>query len=59
LICATTNSDLLQQAKAYGINLSATLQKRLEALIREMKEKEWLEENQATVFASTERSDSA
>ena len=43
------NSDLLRQAKAYGINLSATLEASLEALIRKEKEKRWLEETQDAV----------
>ncbi len=43
------NSDLLRQAKAYGINLSATLEASLESLIRKEKEKRWLEETQDAV----------
>ena len=43
------NSDLLRQAKEYGINLSATLEASLEALIRKEKEKRWLEETQDAV----------
>ncbi len=43
------NSDLLRQAKAYGINLSATLEASLEALIRKEKEKQWLEETRDAV----------
>jgi antitoxin CcdA len=43
------NSDLLRQAKALGINLSATLEKRLEELIRREKEKRWLEETAEAV----------
>ena len=49
------NSDLLQEARAYGINLSATLERRLEEMIREMKEKEWLEENKEAIDAYNER----
>ena len=49
------NIDLLRQAKAYGINLSATLEKSLEALIREEKEKRWLEENREAIDAYNER----
>ena len=43
------NSDLLRQAKEYGINLSATLEANLETLIRKEKEKRWLEETQEVV----------
>ena len=49
------NSDLLRQAKAYGINLSATLEKSLEALIRKKKEKRWLEENKEAIEAYNDR----
>jgi len=43
------NSDLLRQAKEYGINLSATLEQSLEALVRKKKEKQWLEETAEAV----------
>ena len=43
------NSDLLRQAKAYGINLSAAFEKHLETLIRKEKEKQWLEETEEAV----------
>jgi len=43
------NSDLLRQAKAYGINLSAAFEQHLETLIRKEKEKQWLEETQEAV----------
>ncbi len=49
------NSDLLRQAKAYGINLSATLEASLEALIRKEKEKRWLEENRDAIEAYNEK----
>jgi antitoxin CcdA len=40
------NSDLLQQAKALKINLSATLEQELVHLIRQKQRAQWLEENQ-------------
>jgi len=43
------NSDLLRQAKALGINLSATLENRLEELIRSKKEEQWLNETAEAV----------
>jgi len=49
------NSDLLRQAKEYGINLSATLEASLEALIRKEKEKRWLEENREAIKAYNEQ----
>ena len=49
------NSDLLRQAKAYGINLSATFEKSLEVLIRKEKEKRWLEENKEAIEAYNDR----
>ena len=49
------NSDLLRQAKEYGINLSATLEANLETLIRKEKEKRWLEENREAIEAYNER----
>ena len=49
------NSDLLRQAKEYGINLSATLEASLEALIRKEKEKRWLEENREAIEAYNEQ----
>lgn len=39
------NSDLLQQAKALKINLSATLEQELIHLIRQKQRARWLEEN--------------
>ena len=49
------NSDLLRQAKAYGINLSAAFEKHLETLIRKEKEKRWLEENREAIEAYNEQ----
>ncbi len=49
------NSDLLRQAKEYGINLSAALEKSLEEMVRKEKEKRWLEENKEAIEAYNER----
>ena len=43
------NSDLLQQAKEYHVNLSQTLELRLAEILREQKQREWLEENQEAI----------
>jgi len=43
------NSDLVRQAKAYRINLSAMLEERLKEEIRKRKEQEWLEENREAI----------
>jgi len=39
------NSDLLQQAKALEINLSATLEREHAHLIRQRRRAQWLEKN--------------
>ncbi len=41
----TINAQLLQEARRLKINLSATLERALEAEVREAKRKEWLENN--------------
>lgn len=41
----TVNSELLTQARALDINLSAVLETALEALIRSRLEEQWREEN--------------
>ncbi len=41
----SVNSDLLQQAKALEINLSATLEHELAHLIRQKRRAQWLKEN--------------
>lgn len=40
------NSDLLEKAKQNNINLSATLEKSLEAILLEKEKIKWEEENQ-------------
>ncbi|MFO6300522.1 type II toxin-antitoxin system CcdA family antitoxin [Rahnella selenatireducens] len=42
----TLSADLLEQAKAFGINLSATFDKALGEAVKEKKRKLFLEENQ-------------
>jgi antitoxin CcdA len=43
------NSDLLQQARALKINLSATLEDGLAQLIREKRRVQWLDENRSAL----------
>jgi antitoxin CcdA len=43
--------DLLEEARALGINLSRTLEIALEAEVKKAKEKQWLEENRAAIEA--------
>jgi antitoxin CcdA len=43
------NSDLLQQAKAMKINLSAALEREVIHLIRRKQRLQWLEENQGAL----------
>jgi antitoxin CcdA len=47
----SVNSDLLEQAKAFNINLSRTLEQGLEEQIRAEKRKRWLEENREAIEA--------
>lgn len=48
------NSDLLRQAKAFDINLSATLEAALKVKLKELQTQQWLEENQASISAYNE-----
>lgn len=43
------NSDLLRQAKAFDINLSATLEAALSTKVKELQAQQWLEENRASI----------
>jgi len=43
------NSDLLQQAKEYHVNLSQTLELRLAEILRDQKRQEWQVENQEAI----------
>jgi antitoxin CcdA len=48
------NSDLLRQAREMKINLSATLEARLEEIIREERRRRWKEENKEAIKAYNE-----
>jgi antitoxin CcdA len=48
------NSDLLRQAKALDINLSATLEAALKVKVKELQAQKWLQENQASITAYNE-----
>lgn len=45
----TLNSDLLRQARALGINLSAELEQALAVLVATRREAQWREENRAAI----------
>ena len=45
----TVNSDLLRQARAFGINLSAVLEQALVEILRRRQREQWLEENKAAI----------
>jgi antitoxin CcdA len=44
-------ADLLEEARAYKINLSQTLEAALAAELKKEKERRWLEENRAAIDA--------
>lgn len=44
-------ADLLEEARAYKINLSQTLEAALQVELRKEKERRWLEENRAAIEA--------
>lgn len=48
------NSDLLRQAKALDINLSATLEAALKVKVKELQRQRWLEENRESISAYNE-----
>jgi antitoxin CcdA len=48
------NSDLLRQAKAFDINLSATLEAALKIKVKEKQAQRWLEENRTSISAYNE-----
>lgn len=48
------NSELLDEAKGLGINLSATLERALEAEVRARRREQWLEENREAIAAYNE-----
>ena len=45
----TINSDLLQQAKDLGINISNCLEQTLEEKVKEQKTKNWQDENKVAI----------
>jgi antitoxin CcdA len=49
------NQGLLEAAKALDINLSATLEKALDAEVRARRREQWLEENRVAIAAYNER----
>jgi len=51
----TINSDLLQKAKSYKINISQTFEKHLTEVVKKKKEQEWLEENREAIEAYNTR----
>lgn len=44
-------ADLVEEARALGINLSHTLEVALAAEVKKAREKQWLEENRAAIEA--------
>ncbi|TWT20162.1 acetoacetyl-CoA synthase [Luteimonas marina] len=49
------NQGLLEDARALDINLSATLERALEAEVRARKREKWLEQNREAIAAYNER----
>lgn len=47
----TVNSDLLSQAKALGINVSAVLEQSLAEQVKKLKAEAWVRENQSAIQA--------
>lgn len=47
----SVRTDLLEEARAYKINLSRTLEIALTAEVKKEKERRWLEENRAAIEA--------
>jgi antitoxin CcdA len=45
----TVNSDLIQQAKALNINMSAALEQKLIELIKQERAADWLKANQTAI----------
>jgi antitoxin CcdA len=52
------NSELLNQAKALQINLSATLEQALAQLIRDKQRQQWLQDNQQSIEQYNQRIES-
>ncbi len=47
----SVRADLLEEARAYKINLSQTLEAALQVELKKEKERRWLEENRAAIDA--------
>ena len=47
----SVRADLLEEARAYKINLSQTLEAALQVELKKEKERRWLEENRAAIEA--------
>ena len=47
----SVNSDLLSQAKALGINISAVLEQSLAEHVKKLKAQAWVRENQSAIQA--------
>lgn len=47
----SVRADLLEEARAYKINLSQTLEAALQVELKKEKERRWLEENQPAIDA--------
>jgi len=52
------NSELLNQAKALQINLSATLEQALTELIRDKQRQQWLQDNRQSIEQYNQRVES-
>ena len=50
----SVRSDLLDAAREYGINLSATLEAALAERLRQARQQKWLAENREAIAAYTE-----
>jgi antitoxin CcdA len=55
----TINSDLLADARALNINLSATMEAALTKAVKQKREEIWLKDNEAAISAYNERMESA
>ena len=51
----SVNSDLMAQARELGLNVSALLEERLAAAVREARRKAWLAENEQAVSEYNDR----
>jgi len=51
----TINSDLLQKAKSYKINISKNFEAYLAEVVRKREEQQWLEDNREAIDAQNER----